>query len=46
MEQWLIENMLWVGLGMGVILVGIKLLVVHFYRKLVLAEAGSSPDQE
>ena len=46
MEQWLVENMLWVGLGIGVLLVGIKLLIVLFYRKLVLAEAASSPDQE
>ena len=44
MEQWLIENMLWVGLGIGIVLVGTKFLLVHFYRKLVMAE-GKGPDQ-
>jgi len=38
MEQWLVENMLWVGLGIGVFLVGIKFLVVHVFRKLAASD--------
>ena len=38
MEQWLVENMLWVGLGIGVILVGFKFLIVYLYRKLAASE--------
>ena len=45
MEQWLVENMLWVGLGIGIFLVGMKFLIVYFYRKLVAADAARQ-DQE
>ena len=45
MEQWLVENMLWVGLGIGVFLVGIKILIVHIYRKLAAADSATQ-DQD
>jgi hypothetical protein len=45
MEQWLVENMLWVGLGIGVFLVGIKYLIVYFYRKLAAADAAAKEQE-
>ena len=45
MEQWLVENMLWVGLGIGVFLVGLKFLIVFIYRKLLAADEATT-DQD
>jgi hypothetical protein len=42
MEQWLVENMLWVGLGIGVFLVGLKFLIVFIYRKLLAADEAAN----
>jgi hypothetical protein len=45
MEQWLLENMIWLGLGIGVLLVGLKFLIVHVYRKLAAADAASENEE-
>jgi hypothetical protein len=34
MELWLIDNMLWVGLGITAGLVGIKLIAMRFLSRL------------
>lgn len=40
MELWLIDNMLWVGLGVTVGLVGIKLLAARALARLTQRDEG------
>jgi hypothetical protein len=45
MEQWLVGNILWVGFGIGILLVGIKFLAIYVYRKLAAADAASENEE-
>jgi hypothetical protein len=39
MEKWLVENMLWVGLGLGIALLATKYAIVHIYKRLIALDA-------
>ncbi len=39
MEKWLVDNIIWVGLGLGIMLLATKYLVVHIYKRLVALDA-------
>lgn len=41
MEKWLLENMIWVGLGLGVLLLATKYAIVHIYKKLIALDADT-----
>jgi len=41
MVQWLLDHMLWVGLGIVLVLVGVKVVVGLVFRRLIAdSEAG------
>jgi hypothetical protein len=46
MEKWLVDNMLWVGLGLGIFLLASKYAIVHIYKKLVALDADSRENNE
>ncbi|MCB1734543.1 MAG: hypothetical protein H6981_15510 [Gammaproteobacteria bacterium] len=44
MAEWLVENFIWVGLGIVVLLVGIKVVIGGMLKKLMDDSAAANAD--
>ena len=46
MAKWLVENFIWVGLGIVILLVGLKVVIGGVLKKLMDESAAANADSD